>query len=274
MLFSDVALAARIEAAECRLSTDIADVLRAKGRDAFAIPFAGGAVVFGGLQTPFNKLIGAGFGAPVDEEGLAEAERAFSERGAAIRAEVSTLADPAIVTTLSGRGYLLVGFEDVLGRPLDGQATPEPQAFAVAEIGAPDTALWLDTVVTGFMTPDTQGVASSESYPREVIEPLVSDMLDAPGYHRYLAYAGDLAVGGGTTRIDGHLAQLCGAATLPGWRRRGVQTALLVDRLRSAAALGCDLAVVTTLPGSKSQENVVRRGFERLYTRAVLVKEP
>jgi len=36
---------------------------------------------------------------------------------------------------------------------------------------------------------------------------------------------------------------------------------------------GCDIGVVTTQPGSKSQQNVQRRGFDLLYTRAVLVKE-
>ena len=35
---------------------------------------------------------------------------------------------------------------------------------------------------------------------------------------------------------------------------------------------GCDLVVVTTAPGSKSQENCHRRGFELLYARAILVK--
>ena len=75
-------------------------------------------------------------------------------------------------------------------------------------------------------------------------------------------------------RLDGGLAQLSGASTLPAYRRRGVQTALLGERLRWAASQGCDLAVVTTQPGSKSQQNAVRRGFDRLYTRAVLVKSP
>jgi hypothetical protein len=31
---------------------------------------------------------------------------------------------------------------------------------------------------------------------------------------------------------------------------------------------------VTTQPGSRSQQNVQRRGFDLLYTRAVLVKRP
>jgi hypothetical protein len=51
-----------------------------------------------------------------------------------------------------------------------------------------------------------------------------------------------------------------------------VQTALLAKRLADAARAGCDVAVVTTQPGSKSQQNVQRRGFHLLYTRAILVK--
>jgi len=57
------------------------------------------------------------------------------------------------------------------------------------------------------------------------------------------------------------VAQLCGAATLPAHRRRGVQSALLASRLHDAARQGCDIAVVTTQPGSKSQQNVQRQGF-------------
>jgi hypothetical protein len=44
--------------------------------------------------------------------------------------------------------------------------------------------------------------------------------------------------------------------------------------LADAAAAGCDIAVVTTQPASKSQQNVQRRGFDLLYTRAVLERQP
>ena len=40
------------------------------------------------------------------------------------------------------------------------------------------------------------------------------------------------------------------------------------------AAAGCDVAVIITQPGSKSQQNAQRQGFDLLYTRAVLVKQP
>jgi hypothetical protein len=54
----------------------------------------------------------------------------------------------------------------------------------------------------------------------------------------------------------------------------GSARALLAARLADAAQAGCDLAVMVTLPGSKSHENAQKRGFELLYTRAVLLREP
>jgi ribosomal protein S18 acetylase RimI-like enzyme len=127
-------------------------------------------------------------------------------------------------------------------------------------------------VVDGFLVADTQGIPSSESFPREVIEPLMEDILAAPRYRQYVARLDGVVAGGAAMRIDDGLAQLCGASTLPAFRRRGVQTRLLLERLRLAAAVGCDLALVTTQPGSRSQANAIKGGFERLYTRAVMVK--
>jgi hypothetical protein len=68
------------------------------------------------------------------------------------------------------------------------------------------------------------------------------------------------------------LAQLSGAGTLPRARGRGVHKALVQRRLADARAASCTLAVVTTAPGTRSQDNVMRRGFELLYTRAILIK--
>jgi GNAT superfamily N-acetyltransferase len=74
-------------------------------------------------------------------------------------------------------------------------------------------------------------------------------------------------------RIADGIAQLTGAGTAPAFRRRGIQSALLSARLADATAAGCDLAVITVQPGSKSQQNAQRRGFDLLYTRAVLAHD-
>ena len=133
---------------------------------------------------------------------------------------------------------------------------------------------WLDIVATGFMTPDVfDGPPSHEAdIPREALDRVFGDTIAAPGFERYLARRGAAAAGGASLRIQDGVAQLSGAATLPEHRRQGVQSALLRHRLTEAARRGCDIAVVTTQPGSKSQENVQKAGFALLYARAVLVR--
>ena len=125
-------------------------------------------------------------------------------------------------------------------------------------------------VTTGFAHPDDQGVPSHEDFPREVVERAERDFV-AAGAQTYVALRDGVIAGGASMRITDGAAQLTGAATAPEHRRRGVQTALLAARLADAADAGCDIAVVTTAPGSKSQQNVQRQGFHLLYTRAVIV---
>jgi GNAT superfamily N-acetyltransferase len=98
--------------------------------------------------------------------------------------------------------------------------------------------------------------------------------VNVPGFELVDARIGGQRAGGGSLRLDDGIAQLAGAATLPAFRRRGVQAALLRWRLAYARAAGCELAVVTTQPASKSQQNVQRAGFHLLYARQLLVKPP
>lgn len=199
----------------------------------------------------------------------------FRQRKAPLQAEVSSLGDPSICATLTRRGFVLANFESVLGRPLPlAEATQNAPGIEVSVADESSFSTWLDTVVTGFATPDIQGVPSHESFPREVLERVITDMTSAEGFLHYLARRHGDAAGGATMRLCDGIAQLCGSATLPEQRRRGVQTALLGSRLADAGREGCDVAVVTTQPGSKSQQNVQRQGFELLYLRAILVRDP
>ena len=277
MIFASTELAARIERAECRLLTASAASVqrRREGVEVFVRGIAGGVAIHTVPDSPLNKLAGLGFGGAVDEGELAEVERAFAERGAAVQVELSTLGDPSIGAVLTQRGYVLRSFENVLARELPAQGLP-PVADGVELTipGEEDFARWLDVVVTGFMAPDTQGVASPEEFPRAVIEEVIADMAGAEGLVRWLAHRGGEPAGAGSMRLDRDgVAQLCGAATLVPHRRRGVQTSLLSQRLTYAAERGCDIAIVMTMPGSKSCENVMKQGFELLYARAVLVKD-
>ena len=65
---------------------------------------------------------------------------------------------------------------------------------------------------------------------------------------------------------------LGGAATLPEFRGRGAQTAMLAARIRRAAELGCEVVVTETGEQvadrpSRSYRNIERAGFELRYLR-------
>lgn len=280
MLFASDSLAARIERAECSLLTSCSAALtrRRPEADVQVRRLAGGVAALGLPGSPLNKLAGLGFHGPLaaeDEAILAEVEGLFAARGVPLQAEVASLADPSVVELLTRRGYLLRNFENVLGRPLPlADLAPPIPGIEVVLDEERDFDRWLDIVVTGFANPDVQGVASHESFPRDVLEQAIRDMTAGEGFLRHLARHDGAAAGAASMRLADGVAQMCGAATLPAHRRRGVQTALLETRLACASEAGCDVAVVVTQPGSRSCENVQRQGFELLYTRAVLVRDP
>jgi hypothetical protein len=276
-LFAGTDLAERIENAERTLISEAAAAAmrRNPGGSCFAVPLAGGVAVWAGEGSPLNKVAGLGFAGGVDEAGLEAVESAYAERGSAVQVELSTAGDPSIGELLTRRGYILVGFENVLALALEpGREAVLAKTIDVRDSPESEFDLWLDLVVTGFASPDTQGVASHEEFPRDVMESAMRDCMAANGFLRSIALRAGVPAGGGSLRLHAGVAQLCGAATLPGHRRRGVQSSLLEARLASAAASGAEVAVVTTQPGSKSQQNVQRQGFELVYARAVLVRQP
>lgn len=288
-MFATPALAHRIDLAEARLVHAIVSRVQATRPDVggFAAPVAGGWALFAGMGNPVNKVIGVGFDAVPEEGAFEDVERAFAARESEVRAEVSTLARAETHEWLSRRGYVLQGFENVLGRALgrdlghdrEGRAAASPavavapgievRAVAGAEIDA-----WVAVVTAGFAAPDESGAGGDQPLPTgEDLAVMMDDVFRAGGFTRYLARVGGEVAGGASMRLDGGIALLAGAATLPRFRRRGVQRALLQARLSDAARAGCDLATVVTQPGSTSQANVQRQGFALLYARAVLVRE-
>lgn len=276
-LFCDAALALRIERVESELISKGSAAARFRRGDdkGFVIPLAGGIASYADENSPLNKVAGLGFGGIPAEAALDEIERAYFALGAPVQVELAHLVDPALGQLLSARGYRLEGFENVLGLAISSDMERVPPAgVEIRSSGEDEFDEWIDLVAAAFAAPDTQGAASHEEFPREVIAAAMRDFVSAAGVARYSAWRDGELAGGASVRISDGVAQLTGAATAFTHRRNGVQTALLAVRLADAAAAGCDVAVVTTQPGSKSQQNVQRQGFDLLYTRAVLVKQP
>jgi hypothetical protein len=159
-LFCDTALARRIERVEAEFIARSSEAARRRaGTGGFVIPIAGGVASFAGEGSPFNKVAGLGFEGVPDPAALDDVERAFTACGSSVQIELAHLADPAIGGLLTGRGYRLESFENVLGRALAGE--PErvmPPGVQVRLSGEEDSGAWLDVVAEGSAYPDTQGV--------------------------------------------------------------------------------------------------------------------
>jgi GNAT superfamily N-acetyltransferase len=274
-MFASTSLAARIEAAEARLTASIGEHFLVARPDLGVVVqrLGGGVAVFAGPSSPMNKMIGVGIGDPPTDEELRTIEKAFRDRAMPLQAEVAALANPDFVARLSARRYELKGFENVLARRVGvNEPRPDDAQIDITLIRDEERDRWVAASITSFIDGDTEGAQADQLPPREVLEEPLKNMMAVPGFRRYCAWIDGQLVGTATLRLDGGLAQLCGAATLPAWRRRGVQTALLRRRLADAADAGSDLALMTTAPGTKSQENGLKQGFALLYVRALMVK--
>ena len=275
-LFCDVGLAERIERAEAGLIEASARATHRRLGDGrgFVIPVSGGLASFADDDSPYNKVVGLGFGGVPAEGELDEIERAYARVGAPVQVELAHLGDPEIGILLSRRGYQLESFENVLGLVIEQRydVTP-PEGITIRVSGDDELDQWLDVMADAVAAPDTQGVPWREEFPRETYIDAERDAA-AADITRYVAVRyGEIAGGAGLRTVAG-IAQFAGAATLPAHRRHGIQSAFLTTRLADAAAAGCDVGVITTQPASKSQQNAQRSGFDLLYTRAVLVKHP
>src|ERR1700738_3413644 len=257
----DFALAQRIELAEAHAAVDGAKICRIlkPALGAAVEPIAGGFAVFCGADSPITQAVGLGLNGPVDQHEFAHLQDFYFSRREAVRVETCPLADPSLLEHFSHKQYRVSEFTNVLVRPMQREASwPSASAVQIERVFAEHIELWVLTVAQGF----------AEHFPvtQEILDVMKMFAL-GPASECYLARIDGKVAGGATLTIRDGVAGLFGASTLPVFRNRGVQTALLHARLNRAADAGCDLAVSLARPGSTSQQNIVRQDFRVFYTR-------
>lgn len=194
--------------------------------------------VYAGPDLPVN--VAAGFGTQADEP-LDEVEAFFARHGLPARLLLYSHAAPELLGRLAEHGYILTRLLHAYVRTLT-EPIPQP-GLQVMQAQAERWA----------------GVASRAFGPgSEAIMRLTAGRAET---RLYLAELDGEPIAAGAMSVLSDVALLFSTATLPKFRGRGGQTALLRARLRDAQALGADLAAVLTAPGSASERNVRRAGF-------------
>jgi GNAT superfamily N-acetyltransferase len=227
--------------------------------------YGGGHIVFLARRSPVGRAHGMGFAGTVTVQDVDYVERFYFQREADAQVDVCPYADPSLAEALNQRGFHVAEFNQTLARWIRGD-----ERFPVAP----------DNIEVRKIKPD-EGQAWSE---------LLAEVFfaeQAPQFEKFFfpwsthehalcvaAFIDGKMVGGaGGVIVEPHrMAGFFGAATLRDFRGRGIQSALLNERLRMTQAAGCDLAVTLTMPGSSSQRNAERAGFRTAYTKVVVVK--
>jgi hypothetical protein len=103
--------------------------------------------------------------------------------------------------------------------------------------------------------------------------PALAGLVGRDGWHVYMSFDGDQPAGCGAMRIHEGVGWLDWAATLPEFRRRGSQGAVIVRRITDGIGLGCQSFATSTgeaVDGDAqhSYRNIERYGFRRTHARA------
>lgn len=140
---------------------------------------------------------------------------------------------------------------------------PIPSGLSVALIGPDEAAQYGSTVTAGHDDPPELAAGHAATIGR-------------PAWRHYLVFDGPRPIGGAAMFIRGDVAWCGFASTLSDDRGRGAHAALLAQRVRDAAGLGCKWAVCEAMEEtadrpSPSLRNLRRAGFEVLYYRTLFI---
>jgi hypothetical protein len=226
------------------------------------------ATVFAAREAPlveFNRALGLGLEQPVTEEDLEAVTawlRAHGNSASALQLAPLVLSEVVLdwmhKTDLEAAGAGWTKF----WRGTSPVPDHPSQATLVLRLAEPSDAADFGAVVqAGFGAPPPFAT-------------WFSGLVGRPKWRIYLAYNGKDPVATGALFIDRGWAWIGVAATLPGYRGRGAQTALLSRRISDGLAAGVAGFTGETseaVPGQQatqtSYRNLLRAGFSVAYTR-------
>lgn len=257
MIFVDQTLSRRVERAEGRVSASFADVKRAQGST--WQDFDGVTAICDGPDSPMTQTFGLGLFTPATPAQLDAIEGFFRAHGAPVLHEVSPLAGIEVQQLLIARGYLPVELSTVLVQDLSRLAAgPVSPGLTVRVSLASERARFVDTSVAGW---------GSEPEFAAVLRSIAESASQNRAMTHFVVEKNGAAIATGSYGAHEGVALLAGASTVPSARGLGAQALLLGARLHEAQRQGCTVAAMAATPGSASQRNAQRRGFEVAYTR-------
>jgi GNAT superfamily N-acetyltransferase len=263
--------AARLEGTWARHAVAHAEVLIASdpswGTRWF--PLADGYVVLQGAGLYVNRALAVGLRESVAPADLVDLEDAASEMGLPAAIDLGPQTFDDLRSQLHAVGYAPSGETRVMTMVCEHTAlVATDSAITVREVASDELPLWQRACRDGWGHDTPQRQRASDAY--------AAAAQRTPGERLLLAFDAldGRPIGCASLAVRDGLATLGGMSTLPTERRRGVQRALVAERLRLAHEAGCDVAATSAVAGGPSERNLLRLGFEHRYTKSSWVRQP
>ncbi len=218
------------------------------------IEVAGGVAAFAGVASPFSRAFGIGVLSLIRGGDVARITEFYESRSATPRVFVTPLTDPALGRALAAAGFAPVEYDNVL-------VATDPDAHALRDERisvASDLEGWIRASVAGFA--ERRTVAHDDTVARVLASNPAAIVLEARENGAVVATA--------VMTVRGECAALIAGSTLPEYRHRGWQIAMIRDRIARARNAGARIVYAAAAPGSASERNFHRCGFATIYTRA------
>ncbi|MEM9066317.1 MAG: GNAT family N-acetyltransferase [Planctomycetota bacterium] len=220
------------------------------------------AAVDKGQDDLWSRVYAPGFDGEITASELDEAEAWFANLGKPAKVDLSPICDRSLHELCFERGYRIAHSDSVF------LAQPEPRepVDGVSVRIADEPVVWAEVAGTAFCAggpPEDLHAGMNEK---------LSILAQQPGVTPVTAYIGGQPAGGALLVVMGGVALLHAGATVPEYRRRGVQAALIRGRVAMAKDAGCEIVCAQTDPRNlASARNVLRAGFELAIVRPSVV---
>lgn len=214
----------------------------------------------------FNRAIGIGVCQPATETMIDELMHVYGRRKLTFGITVSPATQPPQFTDwLIARGFQLSFSSAKVIRGTE----PPPHVetdLRIESVTESSAAQYAHIIQVVYGMPDWSA-------------PVFELTATLPNVYSYMAYAGDVPAAVGSLYVDNGIGALFNGATLPEYRRRGGQGAIMARRIQDGIALGCQWLTTETgedtpeAPNS-SYHNTHRTGFQLAYLRPTYVHGP
>jgi ribosomal protein S18 acetylase RimI-like enzyme len=229
-------------------------------------PICGGHMIFAGLNSPVGRAVGMGFDGAMKDSDLDRLEAFYRAHNAPAQLDICPLSDASLLELVKARGYSIVELNNMLYRSLEGlEDVPPVPEVEILPARCEDALRYSQIVTRSFFPKGHEPAGFAE---------MLAPMFQCERTLTFFAQFGHnpVAAAAGMKIPEHGIFALFGAGTLPEFRGRGLQTALLKTRLQAAASAGCEFAVVVTQGGSGSERNCLRLGFQVAYSKATVLK--